>query len=57
MFWVLPVSPTYLGKMGIGRSHPHLHPGDGVFGFHQGSSEGGRRFVCYFDVVASRVSG
>ncbi len=29
--------------------------GDGVFG--QGSSEGGRRFVCQFDVVASVVSG
>ncbi len=31
--------------------------GDGVFGFHQGSSEGGHRFVCHFDVVASEVSG
>ncbi len=31
--------------------------GDGVFGFHQGSSEAGRRFVCHFDVVASEVSG
>ncbi len=31
--------------------------GDGVFGFHQRSSEGGRRFVCHFDVVASEVSG
>ncbi len=31
--------------------------GNGVFGFHQGSSEGGRRFVCYIDVVALEVSG
>ncbi len=31
--------------------------GDGVFGFHQGSSEGGHRFVCHFDVVTSEVSG
>ncbi len=29
--------------------------GDGVF--HQGSSEGGQRFVCHFDVVAPEVSG
>ncbi len=31
--------------------------GNGVFGFHQGSPEGGRKFVCHFDVVASEVSG
>ncbi len=31
--------------------------GDGVFGFHQGSSEGGRRPVCHCDVVVSEVSG
>ncbi len=31
--------------------------GDNVFGFHQGSSVGGRRLVCYVDVVASGVSG
>ncbi len=30
-------------------------PENGVFGFHQGSSEGGGRFVCHFYVVASEV--
>ncbi len=31
--------------------------GDGDFGFHLGSSAGGRRLVCHYDVVASKVSG
>ncbi len=43
--------------MEIGRSNSPLHPGDGVFGFHQGSSEGSPRFLCHLDVVASQVSG
>ncbi len=30
---------------------------DCVFGFHQSSSKGGRRFVCHFYVVASEVFG
>ncbi len=31
--------------------------GDDVFGCRQGNSEGGRRLVCHFNIVASEVSG